>query len=221
MSTPLGTEFGSIYGEDYGEILSGWGKKLKGVSKISNDMRQEWVADLRTHLERQLVETLQKQGIEKWKAVGDTPSKEVIEVFAKTAAKKSLATDHFDLLERLRLMAQEPDSVTAAITVDEAIQRSSQTLSQIFDMVNDTFNKILENTLRRKKKLTGRRRWKAVGEDSRHKELNGRIKKEGEEYYYKGNTIYGPRPAGGSPEHWSNCSCYLEYERANGSWVRM
>lgn len=221
MSTPLGTQFGSEYGEEYGAVIDNWGKKLKGVSKISDNLRKEWVMDLRTHLEEQLIEALKKTAVEQWKAVGEPYNKDVIEIYAKTAAKISLSRDHFDLLERLRLMAQEPDTVTAAISVGEAKKRAGQTLSQIYDMVVDTFNQITTKVFKRKNKATGKRRWKTVGTDSRHAQLNGRVKKEGESYYYKGSLIYGPRPPGGSPENWSNCSCYLERELTDGSWVRI
>ena len=218
MSTELGTEFGSEYGEDYGEIVASWGKKLKGISKVGGKLKAEWSSDLRKALEEQLIETLQK----KVEIDQDLMSKESVERFIKVAVRRSLAEDHFDLLERLRIIANtEPEAITAAYSVDTVVSRAPQTVSQIFDMVKDKFNQIMEKTLRKKKKLTGNRRWVSQGEGSRHRNLNGQVKKEGEFFVYKGAPVYGPRPPGGSPENWSNCSCYLVFERGDGDWVRM
>lgn len=222
MSSELGIGFGQEYGEEYGKVVAKWGKRLKGVKRISDEIKKEWSVDLRKALESQLVEVIVKKTSPGWKKVGELPSDETIKRFAQTAAKGSLEQDTNDLLERLRLMAQEPESeeaITAAITVSEALKRVGQTVSQIFDMVKDRFNGTMERYNRRQGKLTGRRRWQTNSLKSRHSRLDGQVKSEDERFVYKGESVYGPRPPGGSPANWSNCSCSLDVQRRDGDWV--
>lgn len=239
MSSKLGDEFGQEFGEAYGEVVAKWGKKLKGVSKITEPMKKEWAKDLRGALEDHIVEQLTAKAVDDWKAVGPLPDKDTIRRFAQTAVRQSMNEDHFDLLERLRLMAQEPepeekamvasmminnpDSLTAAITVSEALKRVGQTVAQVFDMAKDGFNAVVGRFFQRRGDLTGRRRWRTVSSErgeSRHAELDGDIVGPDGSFNYKGEAIKGPRPRGGSPANWSNCSCYVEVEKKNGEWVR-
>lgn len=236
MSSKLGMEFGEQYGEAYGKVVSKWGKKLKGVSKITEPMKKEWAKDLRGALEKDIIEELTAKASKDWKSIGPI-SDEAIKNFAKQAVRRSMDEDHFDLLERLRLMAQEPEpedqqltasmiinnpsSLTAAISVSEALKRVGQTAAQIFDMAKDSFNAVVGRFFQRRGDLTGKKRWRTVGgAESRHRSLDGQVKNVDESFNYKGESISGPRPPGGSPENWSNCSCYLEVQKKNGDWVR-
>lgn len=223
MSSKQGTRFGEEFGSEYGEVVEKWGKRLKGVEKISDSMKKEWSADMEKSLGEQVLKSLKSQA-NVWKSVSPLPSDETLERFAKIAVKGSLAEDSMDLLERLRKMAQEPepeDAITAAITVGEALKRVGQTVSQVFDMAKDRFNRLMSNHFRDEGKLTGRRRWRTTSLKSRHRQLNHQVKSEGDNFIFKGSSVYGPRPPGGSPENWSNCSCYLQLEKDNGDWVRM
>lgn len=221
MSTELAMDFGQKYGEEYGQVVEQWAKKLKGVKQVSTEMQDEWGADLRNSLESQLVDTLVDQVAPEWKKVGPLPSDETIRRYAQIAAKASLQQDMGDLLVRLRAMAQEeePEMITAAMLVSTVLKRVFPAVAQIFDMVGDRFGGIIEKYFQRKKALTGRRRWNTTSLGSRHRRLDGQIKNKGENFEYKGQSIYGPRPPGGSPENWSNCSCRISYEKNNGEWT--
>lgn len=223
MSTKEAMKFGLEHGESYGTVVSSWGKKLVGVDKITDEMKKEWGADLNKALNTSLIEAI-VSGSEVWKKAGSLPSKETIERFAQTAVKASLNNDMYDLLFRLREMAQEPDtfeSITAAARVSTTLKRVGQTVAQVFDMVKDRFNQIMSRYFEDQNQLTGRRRWRTSSLKSRHSGLNGEIRSEGESFSYKGDSIYGPRPAGGSPANWSNCSCFLERETIDGDWITL
>lgn len=221
MSTELAMDFGQKYGKEYGDVVEKWAKRLKGVTQVSAEMQDEWGADLRKSLEVQIVDTLVDQIAPEWKKVGPLPSDETVKRFAQTAAKASLQQDMGDLLVRLRAMAQEeePEMITAAMLVSTALKRVFPAVAQIFDMVGDRFGGIIEKYFQRKKALTGRRRWRVASLGSRHRRLDGEVRGEGENFEYKGQSIYGPRPPGGSPENWSNCSCLILYQRSDGSWT--
>lgn len=224
MSTPIAMEFGNNHGDEYGELIAKWAKKLKGVDKVTDDLRQEWASDLQKVLGKTVTNTLLKDVSPKWKKVGALPDKDTLERYAQMSVKQSFFTDTEDLLERLRVRAQRPDEeldeVTAAIfPVSHLVKRAGQTVAQVFDMVKDRFDRILGRYYEEEDQLTGRRRWRTTSLNSRHKDLNLTVKAQGEDFVFNGNSISGPRPAGGSPENWSNCSCYLQYERANGEWI--
>lgn len=113
-------------------------------------------------------------------------------------------------------------TLTAAIRPmrpSELSKRSPQTVAQIFDMAKDKFNSVLSNHMVKTKQFTGRRRWETSGKDSRHASLDHEIKDFNEKFSFNKEKIVGPRPVGGSPAHWSNCSCRLTYETRNGKWV--
>lgn len=224
MSTPIAAEFGNQHGDAYGEFLEKWASKLKGVDKITDELRVEWSSDLQKILGEEAVNTLIKEVSPKWKRVGSLPDKESLDRYAQMTVKRSLFTDTEDLLERLRVRAQLPDEevdeITAAIfPVNHLVKRARQTVAQVFDMVKDRFDRVLGKHYEDKKQLTGRRRWRTTSLNSRHKDLNLVEKGSGENFSYKGQSISGPRPLGGSPENWSNCSCFIQYERANGEWI--
>lgn len=239
MSSKLGMDFGEQYGEAYGKVIEKWGTKLEGVQKITEPMKKEWAKDLRDALETDLVDQLVAKAVADWKQVGPLPSQETVRRFAQQSVRASLDNDQFDLLERLRLMAQEPEpeesvlvasmminnpqSLTAAITVSEALKRVGQTVAQVFDMAKDGFNSVVGRFFQRRGDLTGRKRWRTVSSGngkSRHSSLEGDIVGPDGSFNYKGESISGPRPPGGSPANWSNCSCYVEVEKSNGEWVR-
>lgn len=224
MSTPIAAEFGNSYGDKYGEFVARWAEKLKGVETITDELRKEWAADLQKLFGGSVMETLINEVSPKWKKVGPLPKKETLERYAQLSIKQSFAIDTEDLLERLRVRAQRPDNeldeVTAAIfPVSHLIKRAGQTVAQIFDMVKDRFDRTLGKYQEGEKKLTGRKRWRTTSLNSRHKDLNMVVKGPGESFIYRGSEISGPRPPGGSPENWSNCSCYVQYERSNGEWI--
>ena len=218
MSSKAGMEFGLKYQEDYGSVIETWGKRLSRVSDVTANMKKDWGNDLQKSFGDQLVKEVYKSSSE-WKKVGPLPSKTTLENFAKLAVKNSLSKDMNDLLIRLHIMAQEPDSITAANTVSETIKRAAQTLAQIFDMVKDKFSEVMSNYFKDQGTLTGRRRWRTTSQHSRHKDLNYQVKDIGEDFHYKGEDVYGPRPPGGSPANWSNCSCYMERELVGGDWT--
>lgn len=113
-------------------------------------------------------------------------------------------------------------TITAAIRPmrpSELAKRSPQTLAQIYDMAKDKFTHVLGRHLVNTNQFTGRRRWVTSGKDSRHAGLNHDIKDFNEKFTFNKEQIVGPRPVGGSPAHWSNCSCRLEYETKKGKWV--
>lgn len=223
MSTPLGVTFAQSHGGAYSDILEQWGVSLKGVSEITDEMKAAWVADLRQALEEPLLSSLLDKPATSWKRVGKFSSSDSMKRFAQVAVRRSLAQDHFDLLDRLHRIAQEEEpniqSLQAAITVGTILKRVPQTIAQIYDMVVDKFNYTVKQAFKRKGSLTGRRRWRTNSPESRHAELDGQIKGEDERFNYKGNSIKGPRPVGGSPDNWSGCSCTIQYERSNGDWT--
>lgn len=98
-------------------------------------------------------------------------------------------------------------------------KRSNLTVAQIFDMAKDKFTNVLGNHLTKNNQFTGRRRWVTDGKTSRHAALNHQIKDFNEKFTFEKEQIVAPRPVGGSPAHWSNCSCRLEYETKKGKWV--
>ena len=231
MSTKIAMEFGEQYGSEYARVLVKWGKKLKGVESITDDLRKEWGKDLRKALEADIVTVLVEKEAPQWKKAGNLPSEDTLRRFAQTAAKISLEQDMNDLLNRLREIAQRslPEGETiedalneltaAGFLIGQIIKRSQQTTAQILDMVADKFSGIMNRFFNTQGRLTGRRRWRVTATNSRHNSLNGQIKSDGESFEYKGQLVYGPRPPGGSPENWSNCSCSLQFETRGGDWV--
>lgn len=225
MSTPIATEFGNENGDAYAEVIEKWAAKLKGVEEITDEMRKEWAADLQKALGGRVIKTLLKEVAPGWKQVGALPPEETVNRFAQMSVKRSFFTDTEDLLQRLRVRAQKSDDgdgVTAAIfPVKFLLMRAAPTVAQVFDMVKDRFGRIMNRHYEGQDVLTGRRRWRTASVDSRHKDLNLVIKEKDESFNFKGQDISGPRPPGGSPENWSNCSCFLQAERTNGDWVTL
>lgn len=215
----------------YAAVLARWSKKIKPGDKISDADREAWTADLRKALEQDLVAKLKEDVTKEWAAAKlPIPSDETLDRFAKTAAKKALGPDAYDLLSRLPTFtdpdtAQEAlDVLTAASPWGFVIKRSVLAVSQMFDMAADAYNATIGRFFQKSGALTGRRQWHVTsvtkkGTQSRHESLDGQIRNEGESFEFKGESVYGPRPPGGSPAHWSNCSCYLTYEKENGDWV--
>lgn len=231
MSTKLGDEFGQAHGEEYARVVVKWAKRLKGVEKVSDEDRKKWGVDLRKALGPQIMGVIEAEIAPGWKKAGELPTDETLQRFYQIAAKIALEKEMGDLLLRLRDMAQRPEPegespedalkalTSAGFLVTQAVKRSAQTVAQIFDMVSDRFNGLMERFFTRKGSLTGRRRWQTASLKSRHRRLDGQIKTEGDLFIFKGDSVYGPRPPGGSPENWSNCSCLLQRERTDGNWV--
>ena len=224
MSSKRGMAFGEEFGSIYGEIVEKWAKKLANVDEITEEMHKEWALDLEKalgdHISKELLKTTGQ-----WKRVGTLPSRETLSRFAKTSVRSSLGNDMGDLLVRLHssaklTMKEDPEAMVAAgFLVKQLILRSGQTVAQIFDMAGDAFNATVGRFFKDKGALTGKRRWRTRSLNSRHRSLNMQEKSEGESFVIGGSTVYGPRPPGGEPALWSNCSCYLERETAGGEWV--
>lgn len=236
MSTQVGTKFGITYAETYGEVIEKWAKKLEGVSEIDDATRSEWNADLEKALGEEVKDAILRYTAKEWSRTGAAmPSKATIERYAQIAAKGALQADTGDLLHRLQISANtEPteaitasiklsnchlctgcdtclDSITAAVLPGELIKRAHQTVSQIFDMAQDRFNRSIAKFSAKVKGKPMKRTWHTNSKNSRHAALDGQSKTEDEMFEYDGEKIYGPRPPGGSPANWSNCSCTLRY----------
>lgn len=233
MSSAYGTTFGAEYQAAYAKVLKKWLAKGRRVTNLTPAMEAEWAADLKAALGEPLnAALLSSQAMEQWTAGGvELPSKSTLQRFSEIAAVKyALAFASIDLLRRLIKVAKTdkaypPGSkVTGSVRIarpSELIQRAAQTVAQIFDMAKDRFNSLMNRFLERKQELTGRRRWVSVGDKSRHSMLHHQIRSEGEPFSFKKELIQGPRPPGGNPHDWSNCSCFIEVETKGGKWIRV
>lgn len=226
MSSEAGMNFGSKHHEKYAKIIDTWSNK--DISKVTDKLEGKWGEDLLEALADPLIEELtSNDSLRQWSKAADLPSKEVLSMYSKIAVKYSLAHASTDLLRRLVISVKNdrsnpPETVTAAARVvrpSELAARSPQTVAQIFDMAKDQFNSLLGKYFYKKNQFTGRRQWITADKNSRHKALNGVIADPDEAFTYKKQEIHGPRPVGGNPADWSNCSCRLKYERTNGKWV--
>lgn len=101
----------------------------------------------------------------------------------------------------------------------ELSKRSPQTVAQIFDMAKDKFSGSVQRFMVKTGQFSGRRRWNTHSKDSRHAALNGEIKDFNEFFSFNKEKVVGPRPVGGSPAHWSNCSCTISFETRKGRWI--
>lgn len=212
MSTEFATQFGNDFANDYGKVVEKWAKKLDGVKELSTEIHEEWGADLQKALGDQVIKALLKETLKD--IDGRKPTKEGLEMYAKIAAKGALATDTGDLLGRLHKSANSPITLTAAVmSPGELAKRAAQTVSQIFDMAQDRFKRGVNSFQNRFRRRPAKRRWSVHTPNSRHAALDGQVKDENEMFTYDGEEIYGPRPPGGSPANWSNCSCTIEYVR--------
>lgn len=226
MSSDTAMEFGDKHQERYAKVLEKWTRKVGGVEAPSDSLVAQWGADLDKALgEEVLAALLSPEALKKWIGV-DLPSQDTLERYSKIAVKYSLNLASVDLLRRLVKSVKaekdnKPESVTAALfRPSELIKRASQTVAQMFDMAKDQFNAVLNRDLERKQALTGRKRWVSTGDNSRHASLHHEIRDQGDTFTYKKQQISGPRPPGGSPFDWSNCSCYTELQRKDGTWFR-
>jgi hypothetical protein len=211
MSTNFASTFGEEHGNEYGRIVNKWSKRLVGVNEIDQETFQEWGKDLQEVLGEQVKEALLNETVkEVRKSGGKMPSKELFDMYADIAVKGALATDTGDLLERLRISANE--HLTAAFSPAGLAKRAFLTVAQIFDMAQDRFKRLANNFTNRTRETPRRRIWEThSGPDSRHASLDGVVKEEDEMFEYNGQEVYGPRPPGGSPADWSNCSCEIRY----------
>lgn len=226
MSSELGMEFGDKHQEKYAKVLETWTKKSEKVSEVSEALATKWGNDLFAALEEPVIEALSsKVAVAQWAKNGaDIPTKEVLEMFSKIAAKYALSFASPDLLRRLVRSVNESDNETLVaagkvMTPGELISRSSQTVAQIFDMAKDRFNDVMNTFQKKKKKFTGKKRWATYGDNSRHADLDGDIRDIDESFVYKKKAVKGPRPPGGNPADWSNCSCRIQYQKTNGKWI--
>lgn len=229
MSSELAMSFGEEHHEKYAEVLEAWTNTAAG-EKVTDAMAEKWGSDLHEALAEDLMEALvAKDDLSGWSGKGITlPSSETLKMFSQIAVKYSLQYASRDLLDRLVKSStfdkENPssDTVTAAIKPmrpTELVKRSHLTVAQIFDMAKDKFIVVLSRHLTKNNQFTGRRRWVTAGKNSRHGSLNGQTKGPDEFFSYQKEKIAAPRPVGGSPAHWSNCSCTLEYETRKGKWV--
>lgn len=233
MSSQAGMDFGDKHQEKYAKVIDTWTNKVDNVSEVSKKLEGKWGATLLDTLAEPLIEALtSKDALGQWEKAGvKLPSKEALKMFSEIAAKYSLAYASPDLLRRLVISvkndkANPPETTDKALTAalrvvrpSELATRSPQTVAQIFDMAKDRFNSVLNRFLQRDSQFTGRRQWVTEGSNSRHSNLNNQIRDEGDSFTYKKQDVQGPRPVGGNPADWSNCSCRIQYEKSNGKWV--
>jgi len=193
-------------------------------------MVAQWGADLHEALAEDIIDALTtKDALAVWSSKGITlPSPEVVKMFSQIAAKYTLQYATRDLLDRLVKSAtynkENPpeETITAAIRPmrpTELSKRSPQTVAQIFDMAKDKFSGSLQRFMVKTGQFSGRRRWVTTSKNSRHAALNGNVKDFNEFFSFGKEKVVGPRPVGGSPAHWSNCSCRLQYETKRGKWI--
>lgn len=221
MSSEAAMLFGDEHHEKYAKVVGKWAKRVEGVSKLSQKTEAKWGADVEKALGEDVHAALFSDTPEQWKKV-KLPSEETLDRYAKIAVKYALNYATVDLLKRLTESVNKTDeAVTAAVEKpSEYIKRAAQTVAQIYDMAKDRLNSIINRRLESQEELTGRKRWVTVGDNSRHTSLHHEVRSQGGTFTYKKEQIEGPRPVGGNPHDWSNCSCYLEYERKDGSWIR-
>lgn len=216
-STPEAVDASTILGPNYLRVIEEWGPRLRSVSEITNNIRQNWRADLREALESDLRDQLLERTTADWRARGlPLPSDAQIRRFATTSVRGTLGPDSDDLLIRLHRSARGVEG-TAALSSYMTPGRTNQTAAQIFDMANDRLEFQLARHAERRNLLSGRVRWQnANPATSRHRDLHGEVRRLGENF--SGN-VRGPRPPFGQPGEWSNCSCWISYETIDGDWV--
>lgn len=220
MSSELGMDFGEKSKQKYKGIIDRWSD--------NPGSEERWGATLQEALADPLIETLlSKESMDMWtKEELSLPSEETFQRYAKIAAKFALVVSTNDLFRRLNRSIEQdekfPDKVEAALrlyTPSEIAARAQQTLAQVFDMARGWFNRITARRLEETDQLTGKKKWVTVGGDSRHAGLDGQVRDLDGTFTYNKKQIYGPRPADGNPNDWSNCSCYLIYQQENGKWL--
>lgn len=229
MSSNLAMLFGENHHEKYSEVLKSWSNTTHS-GKLTDAMVVKWGADLNVALSEDLIKALvSKDDLSSWSSKGiRLPSPETLKMFSQIAAKYSLQYASRDLLNRflksVTFDKENPseDAVTAAIRPvrpSVIIDRSPLTVAQIYDMAKDKFTNILSNYLTKNDQFTGRRKWITNSKNSRHASLNDEIRGPNEYFIYDKEKVAAPRPVGGDPASWSNCSCYLLYELRNRKWV--
>ncbi len=218
MSTKIATSFGEVYQDDYHKVISKWSKKFSSRVGVNPKTRSEWGSDLQNFLGNSVITALMDHTLPRWSKVGTLPPKEVLDMYAKIAAKGALAVDTGDLFQRLK---DASVTVLAAVQAPELVKRASQTVSQIFDMAQDRFNSLLGKNFQNTDQATGDRMWVITPSKfgpSRHASLDGVVRAEDELFDVDGEEVYGPRPPGGDPAQWSNCSCRILYQSGD-DWV--
>jgi hypothetical protein len=225
MSSEPGVSFGAEHHEKYAEVVETWANKLNGT-EITDEMFREWGADLHSALAEDLRDSIVTTDLDKWGV--KLPSTEVLMMYSQIAIKYALQYATKDLLDRLarsvKFDVENPpeESITAAIRPmrpSELAKRSPQTVAQIFDMAKDRFNQSISRFLTKNQQFTGRRKWVTSGKNSRHASLNHEIKGPDEFFTFNKEKIAAPRPIGGPPASWSNCSCSLAFETRDGKWI--
>lgn len=215
-STPEGVAASTVLGPNYLRVLEEWAAQLAAVPEITNNIRQNWRADLRDALEADLREQLILRIPAEWGARGlPTPPDATTRRFATTSVRGTLGPDSDDLLIRLHRSARGVPG-TAAISTYLTEGRTNQTAAQIFDMAADRLEFQMARYGERRRQLSGRVRWQnANPRNSRHADLHNEVRNLGQDF---SSGTRGPRPPFGRPGEWSNCSCYLEYEDTDGEW---
>lgn len=216
-STPEAVDASTILGPNYLRVIEEWGPRLRSVPEITNNIRQNWRADLREALESDLRDQLLERTSADWRARGlPLPAEDQIRRFATASVRGTLGPDSDDLLIRLHRSARGVKG-TAALSSYMTEGRTNQTAAQIFDMANDRLEFQLARHAERRGLLTGRVRWQnANPSNSRHKDLHGEVRQLGQDF---SSGTKSPRPPFGKPGEWSNCSCYLQHETVDGEWV--
>lgn len=216
-STPEAVDASTILGPNYLRVIEDWGPRLRSVSELTNNIKQNWRADLRSALESDLRDQLLERTSADWRARGlPLPSDDQLRRFATTSVRGTLGPDSDDLLIRLHRSARGVKG-TAALSSYLTPGRTNQTSAQIFDMANDRLTFSLARHAERRRLLSGRTRWQTANQaTSRHASLHGEVRRLGEDF---SSGTKGPRPPMGQVKEWSNCSCYIQYETVDGEWV--
>lgn len=216
-STPEAVDASTILGPNYLGVIEEWGPRLRAVSELTNNIKQNWRADLREALESDLRDQLLSRTSVDWRARGlPLPADDQLRRFATTSVRGTLGPDSDDLLIRLHRSARGVEG-SAALSSYLTPGRTNQTAAQIFDMANDRLEFQLARHAERRGRLTGLTRWQTANQaTSRHADLHGEVRRLGENF---SSGTRGPRPPMGQVKDWSNCSCYIEYETVDGEWV--
>lgn len=221
-STPDAKKVGIQVGSEYQRVLAAWAWRLRTVERVSAKMKAEWSRDLRAALETDLTSALLEQAASRWINAGiELPAPATVRRFATIAVRKALGPEAEDLLGRFQDAASETNN---RLPVDAYLNpnKTAQTTAQIYDMAADSFNESIARRAAADNQLTGRKRWQTTGgAASRHANLQGQIRTLRQAFDDAGRQIQGPRPTGGHPNHWSNCSCRLQYETSDGNWISL
>lgn len=185
------------------------------TNPLSSEVLRRWRTGLRRAVGMDLEILLHDDATELWATRGlPVPGAAAVGRAVALAARRTIGeTDN--LAQTLAdAAAGREGSVAIAELLDplhQEIVGSSLTMSGV-DQLYDRYANGEE--------LTGRRRWRVADpETSRHSDLDGEVADAGEGFTFGDLDFSGPREDPADVEQWSNCSCVLEYETIDGTWL--